>query len=239
MTHGSADVMIWSRPAWRITIGDGPGIGHRPGDLPDDPARGRIERQQLRFRRPRRSLIELHQQEILVGGQRGGVAVAVFGQAQALRPGQLAGEIKRGQVAVGEDGKHAAAVGGGRRRGVARVVVHLRRPGRALRRAGHGLPPQQLAAVGVEAIDLAAALVGAGEEHAIAPDHRRIVARQRHGRFPDDPLARLGVPRFGHVGVGGNAQSAGPAEPRPRLGDVGPFSIWDRVSRSPLPLGEG
>ena len=123
------------------------------------------------------------------------MAVAVFGNAETLRPGGLAGDVERGQIAVGEDGEHAAAVGGGRGGGIAGVVAHFRRLGVALRRAGHVLPPNELAAVGVEAIDLAAVLVGAGEEHPLAPDDRRIVARQRHGRFPEDALAFRARPK--------------------------------------------
>ena len=129
------------------------------------------------------------------------------------------GGPKRRQIAVGENGKHPAAVGGGRGSGVAGVLKYLGWFCRALWRSGRGLPPKELPAIGVEAVDLAATLIGAGEEQPLAPDDRRVVARQRHGRFPDDSLARRGVPGVGHVRKGRHPEAARPTESRPRLGD--------------------
>ena len=87
------------------------------------------------------------------------MAVDVLGHAETPRPDQLAVEIERGEVAVGEHGVDAAAVGGDRRRGVAGVLHHLRRLGGALGRAGNRLAPEQLAVLGVESVDLAASSV--------------------------------------------------------------------------------
>ena len=134
------------------------------------------------------ALIHGHEEQVAEGGQRGGVAVEFSGTPRLRLQTQLAVEIEGRHVAVGENGKRQPAVGRHGRRGVA-DVLHLAaaccsRPWRA------ALPPQQLAVGGVEAIDLAAVPVGPGEKDAIAPDHRRAVARQADRRFPEDVLAR-------------------------------------------------
>ncbi len=135
--------MIWSRSAWRTTIGEDQELGTGRSTCQTILPVAESNASSFDFGVLRRPLIELHQQQVLVRGQRRGVAVAVFGHAEALRPGQLAGKIEGRQIAVGEDGEHAAAVGGGRGRGVAGVVVHFGRLGGALRRAGHGLLPER------------------------------------------------------------------------------------------------
>ena len=137
-----------------------------------------------------------------------------------LRPGEFAAKIVRRQVAVGEDGRHVAAVRG---HGAGRVAWRLQITVRkhqlaALGRRGHVGLPEQLAVGRVEAIDLPLFLVRAREEYAAGDDHRRAVAGQGDRRLPKNILAGRPVPIVGNVSIRRDAAAAGPAETGPSAG---------------------
>ena len=140
---------------------------------------------------------------------------------EALRPGQLAGEVERGQIAVGEDGEHAAAVGGGRGRGVAGVVVHLRAAWRCS--AACRARPAARAACRCRhrSSRPRGGVLSAPERNTRLPQTTgELLPGSGTGVFQTMLLPDCGVPRVGHVRVGRDAQPAGPAESRPRLGDL-------------------
>ena len=177
MIQGLAAVTTWSRSADADHDRRGPGTRHRAGLLPDRVAGGDVQRPQLRAGGLGRRLVERHQQQVLVDRKRGGVAVGIVRNAEALRPGELAVEIVGRQVAVGEDRGHIAAVAGHRAGRIAGIVVELHRLA-AFGRGGHVALPEQLPALRLVAKDLPLILIGAGEEDAAGHDHRRAIARQ-------------------------------------------------------------
>src|SRR5262249_23725280 len=106
--------------------------------------------------------------------------------AEVLLPDELAVHVVAEDAWGAEGGEDVLAVGGAGRRGVAVPVVR-RLPGHVLRR---GLLPQHLAVAAAPAEDVTppAAVVGAGQEDAVAPDDRRRVADAGQLRLPQDVL---------------------------------------------------
>ena len=98
-------------------------------------------------------------------------------------PHFLAVEVEAGQVAGADEGVDVLAVRAGRGRGVIPLAV----PEGAIARAQLAFP--QLLAVGADAHQDEVVLVGAGQEDAIAPDHRRGAALARQRQLPGDVLA--------------------------------------------------
>ena len=167
--------------------GRGPGGAHLARALPDDLAGAAVQRVELRLVVFAVALVELHDQPVPPGGQRGGVAIGILQRAEALGPGQLPFESERRAVAVGEDHIDAPSIRGHGRSRIAGGLRHLGRLGRSAGHIGHRLAPQHLAGLAVQADDFALARVAAGEEDPVAPDDRGIEAAGGLGTFQAMP----------------------------------------------------
>ena len=157
----------------------------------------------------------MNENELLVRVERGRIPIGTVRNAEVLVPEAPASKIERGNVARGEDGVHAATIRGDRRCGVARVLhdIQFRRRDRRHRR--NVTRPEQLAAVGIEAVDVPGIRVRSGEKYPILPDDRRISTGHGNRGLPENPRPRRTVPLGRHVGVCADARAAEPSEAMP------------------------
>jgi len=177
-------------------------------------------------------VILIDEQAILVEHRRAGTAVIVREAADLAVPDDPAVEIDRQQAVAAKRRVDAASVG--RRRGRRVAVLRVAELDAALRHEGF----EELLAVGAaepEDREALAAVVGGGQEDAIAPDNRRRVAAPRDRRAPGDiflcrPPVRIRT-------VGHEALSRWPSPARPvRRRDA--FRL-DHANRIRRPLRSG
>ncbi len=157
------------------------------GGLPAVGAGGGVDAEQVRPA----PVVDLHQEQAAGEDGRGRHSPAVAERAvllgQRTHPDRPPLEVDADEVTRAEQGKDAAAVGGGRRhRHAAGREVPLRR-----RRAEEAGPPQQAAVGPVVALQVEPVVEAprrAGQEDAVAPDHRGADARALERHLPADVL---------------------------------------------------
>src|SRR5664279_4619983 len=127
------------------------------------------------------------------------MAVGVLQRAKTLRPGRFPIQGERRAVAVREHHIDAPAIRCHGRSRISGGLRNLRCRPCAAERNHHGLPPESLACLAVQAEHLALLRVAARKEDPIAPYDRRVETTRRRRRLPGNPRAGLGIPRCGQV----------------------------------------